>query len=131
MMLQDRLKPPMPVLKLFTRTVSADGADAKGYLNTLLTLSAPISHHHQADVEYRHEARPRRSPNSVSFSSDHLLASCRDAARDHHHPGRAMRQPDRHGVLEVALPRARDRQGRPPRRFRHSGSFSDFFEDFS
>lgn len=32
-----------------------------------------------------------------------------------------MREPDRHGVLEAALPRARDQQGRHSRRFRYSG----------
>ena len=32
-----------------------------------------------------------------------------------------MREPDRDGVLEAALPRARHRQGRPPRGLRHPG----------
>lgn len=32
-----------------------------------------------------------------------------------------MREPDRDGVLEAALPRARHRQGRPPRGLRYPG----------
>lgn len=65
--------------------------------------------------------RGRRNPNT--------RCPCR---RDHHHPDGAMRQPDRDGVLEAALPRARNRQGRPPRRFRHSGSSPrPFFPGFS
>jgi hypothetical protein len=32
-----------------------------------------------------------------------------------------MREPDRDGVLEAALPGARDQQGRHSRRFRYSG----------
>ena len=44
------------------------------------------------------------------------------AARDHHDPGGAMREPDRDGVLEAALPRARHRQGRTPRGLRHPGA---------
>ena len=33
-----------------------------------------------------------------------------------------MREPDRHGVLEAALPRAWNQQGRHSRRFRYSVS---------
>lgn len=44
-----------------------------------------------------------------------------NAARNHHSAGGAMREPDRDGVLEAALPRARYQQGRHPRGLRYSG----------
>lgn len=67
----------------------------------------------------RRRSRSLGRPLLSSVSARELF--CKDAAGDHHHTGGAMREPDRDGVLEAALPGARHRQGRASRRFRHPG----------
>jgi hypothetical protein len=44
-----------------------------------------------------------------------------DAARDHNPAGGAMREPNRDGVLEAAVPGARHQQGRHSGGLRHTG----------